>query len=248
VKKQEGPKLHDRQRLIFEILRGRRFEKMLEIGCATGYLSGVLKRFAGKMTSIDINPEYVRQAKMNVKGVRFFLCPAEKLIFKESGFDAVIFLDVLEHTLDPAKAVSQIHSKMRKGGTLYLSVPHKGWFAFLDADNVRRWLILGFPGFYRWLYRTLTGKNLAKIDASPLHRHYSVREIKGFLGEDFNLEDVYLRGCLLYPLGLLADPFVKRMPLVGAGVQRILEWLLDLDFRIGFGPASYNLLVVARKR
>jgi hypothetical protein len=51
----------------------------------------------------------------------------------------------------------------------------------------------------------------------------------------------------MYPLGLILDPFVKRIPFIGNGFHRFLNGLMDIDFRLGYGVASYNLMVVAEK-
>ena len=244
-----GPKvLRDRLRLVFGLLEGDRPKRILEIGCATGYFSRVLRGLAEQVVSVDINPDFVKEARRTTRGVRFHVGPAERLAFPGKDFDTVIFLDVLEHTLDPDKAIAQIHRKMSKGGRLYLSVPQKGWFAFLDVDNLRRAFRLHWPGLYEVLYRALTGKGRDPSTVAPRHRHYSLDEIERLLGGKFRVERDYQRGLLLYPLGLVLDPLVKRVPWVGGMLHEGLNVLMDLDFRIGYGDAGYNLLVVAVKR
>lgn len=245
--KSPSNKLHDRQRWVYHLLKQREHSKILEVGCATGYLSGILRTLTKQLVSLDINPEAVREAKRNTKGVHFYVCPAEKLSFKTTGFDVVVFLDVLEHTLDPAKAIEQIGKKMKKEGRLYLSVPQKGLFEFLDVDNLKRAALKHFPSLYSSLYKLLAGKELGQMAIPPKHRHYSLNDIRALLGNGFEIEESYHKGLLMYPLGLILDPFVKRIPLIGKAGHWFLNGLMDLDFRMSYGPASYNLLVVAVK-
>jgi len=48
---------------------------------------------------------------------------AEALGFKESVFDIVLCLEVLEHVKNPTAAMSQLHRVLKKDGLLYLSTP-----------------------------------------------------------------------------------------------------------------------------
>ena len=240
--------LKDRLRLVYGLLGDGHYGKILEIGCASGYFSRILRDFTDHLVSIDINPVFVKEARKGSKDIEFHVCPAEKLDFRQKGFDVVIFLDVLEHTVDPVEAIAQIRKKMKKGGKLYLSVPQKGWFEGLDVDNAKRAAIRYWPGFYRGFYRILTGKKTDRVKIPPQHRHYSLKEIADLLGQGFRIERYYQQGLFLYPFGLLIDPLIKRVPLLGNGLHILLNWLMDLDFKVGYGSASYNLLVVAAKK
>ena len=99
-----------------------------------------------------------------------------KTAFGDGFFDAVICLSTLEHvgmdntflyTPDPAKkesaryafleAVGEFRRILKKGGTLYLSVPYgryenRRWFQVFDADMVKRLKETFAPAFTRERY------------------------------------------------------------------------------------------------
>ncbi len=51
----------------------------------------------------------------------------EALPFKDSTFDAVTTLEVLEHLTHPEKALREIHRVLKPSGVLVMSSPNHGW-------------------------------------------------------------------------------------------------------------------------
>jgi SAM-dependent methyltransferase len=101
-------RLHDPQRLAFVAARYLFVAKMLagcgdvlEVGCADGYFSGIVRQHVGRLTAIDIDAESIAQARaMN--------SPTWPIDFRQGGIgdwprqhSASYCLDVLEH-IDPA--------------------------------------------------------------------------------------------------------------------------------------------------
>src|SRR5947207_2609260 len=74
--------------------------RVLEFGCATGYMSAELKRRLGcTVTGVELVPEAAELAREHCE--RVIVGDAELLdfpsLFGGQKFDAVIFADVLEH-------------------------------------------------------------------------------------------------------------------------------------------------------
>jgi SAM-dependent methyltransferase len=72
-------------------------------------------------------------------------CDVHRLPFQDSAFDGVIASAVLEHVVDPALAVSEIHRVLRPNGILYSEIPflqqvHEGAYDFtrLSLSGHRR--------------------------------------------------------------------------------------------------------------
>src|SRR6267143_814600 len=84
-------------RLLDPIASARRFDRVLEAGCGTGYLSRLLAgRYAWKIVPLDADPDglkYAREAGMCslVQG------NIAALPFDSASFDALLSIDVIPH-------------------------------------------------------------------------------------------------------------------------------------------------------
>lgn len=85
-----------RYKFVARMLEGK--GRVLEVGCADGFGSRIVRQHVGELTAIDIDPASIEEAKRGgskVWPVQFW----EHDILAEAlpGFDAVYALDVLEH-------------------------------------------------------------------------------------------------------------------------------------------------------
>lgn len=221
--------------------------RLLEIGCSTGYLTRHFLSRTERMFGLDRNARALSRAKRRHPQVSFTCADAERLPFADRSFDTVVMLEVIEHTASDSAAMSEVRRVLKVGGTLILSTPHAGLFAFLDPYNVRKAIQRAFPAAYRlaaWLVRFESGQytdNLAR------HRHYRLQELTALLEPDFTIRSVYRGGLCLYPLMAAAISVVARLwnsPAVLGWLVRLLNW----DFHCRFGRLSYNLMVLAERK
>ena len=90
-------------------------QKTLDIPAGNGLLAARLRERGHTVVCADINrekPDYVL-ADMN-----------ERLPFANAEFDAVVCLEGLEHTLDPASLIAELCRVTRPGGRIVLTVPN----------------------------------------------------------------------------------------------------------------------------
>lgn len=101
-------------------------KRVLDVGCATGYLAAALIERGCGVTGIELDPEAARQAEE--RGVRVFAGDVENMDLDEhlSGevFDVMIFGDVLEHLRDPLRALRRLEPFLREGGHVVASIPN----------------------------------------------------------------------------------------------------------------------------
>lgn len=107
--------------------------QILELGCASG---GTLARIQKEWTNcttwgIELNEDAAKLAERVVDHCYCGNCEEMELPGKDSSFDYILCLDVLEHLVDPWKMVQRLASKLKPGGALIASIP-----------NVTHWTVL----------------------------------------------------------------------------------------------------------
>lgn len=98
---------HDPKTLVFVLARYKfvakmlaGYDRVLEVGCADGFGSRIVRQAVGSLTAIDIDRQMIEDAKKNASKnfpIEFRCDRMDRLLAR---FDAVYALDVLEH-VDP---------------------------------------------------------------------------------------------------------------------------------------------------
>jgi O-antigen biosynthesis protein len=124
---------------ILGFLNGKE-RKILDVGCASGYLGKLIKERNPKcdIWGIDGNKEAVKEAERDYKQV--WLLNLNEPIpgnLTNEKFDVIIFADVLEHLLFAEEVLKYFRSRLKPGGRILVSLPNVGnW-------RVRFGLLLG---------------------------------------------------------------------------------------------------------
>ncbi|HOY56148.1 MAG TPA: class I SAM-dependent methyltransferase [bacterium] len=115
--------------------------KILDVGCAFGFMLKRIKPYFNQVYGIDISEFAIDQARKNTPTGIFNVINLnkEELPFPDNFFDFVTAFDVLEHTDDVKKSLNKITSKIKNGGQLMFSMPLKNtWagkiFSWFDKD------------------------------------------------------------------------------------------------------------------
>ncbi len=98
---------------------------VLDMACGEGYGSSVLAGTAGSVVGVDGNPEAFEHARLRYTrpGLTFAWGAVET--FGSPGmFDAVVFLQTIEHVVDPPAVLAHFRSLLRPGGVAYVSTPN----------------------------------------------------------------------------------------------------------------------------
>jgi SAM-dependent methyltransferase len=99
--------------------------RVLDMACGEGYGSEVLARSAASVVGVDGNPEAFEHARLRYSrpGLSF-----ERGLVETFGtprdFDAVVFLQTIEHVQDPEAVLRHFQSLLRPGGAAYVSTPN----------------------------------------------------------------------------------------------------------------------------
>ena len=231
--------------------------RLLDFGCSTGKFLGYLqeKAICRELYGCDVNSEVIAKAQAYYHGIEFVCIRTSEIPFPDSYFAVVTMLDVLEHVPDEVNVLKQVARVLIKGGTLILSVPHKGPFAWCDVGNIK----FRFPTLHRMFYQYIlrdmetytkkfrSGNGLfgdISISNNMWHKHYSDRELIQFLVPHFKLVKIEFFS-LLTPIWTNLNYIYQ---LVFKHDNPLFRWLLNTDFEIEAGRLSYNVILKARKK
>jgi len=99
--------------------------RVLDMACGEGYGSAVLAEAANAVVGLDANPEAHEHARLRY--------PADNLAFERGlvetfgepgSFDAIVFLQTIEHVQDPAAVLAHLRALLAPGGVAYISTPN----------------------------------------------------------------------------------------------------------------------------
>jgi len=113
----------------------------IDVGCGRGDLAAALIGAHWRMAGIEPSPEAAANARargVDVQVGTLADCPLEP-----SAYDAAVFQHSLEHTVEPLADLQRIHTALRPGGLVAITVPNFGnW----QARRLRsRWYHLDVP-------------------------------------------------------------------------------------------------------
>jgi len=145
------PELTKRLRLVFgnmleeDEVRGR---DVLDAGAGTGWFSRGLSEWGGRVTSLDVGPELMDQVRGKCDS-RLVVGSLLDLPFPGASFDVVLCTEVIEHTTDPRRAVSELCRVLRRAGILVITVPNRAWHWAVRAANALR--VRPYRGYENWV-------------------------------------------------------------------------------------------------
>ena len=217
--------------------------RVLDVGCSYGYGSAAMMAGgpAGRtVVGVERDPEAVAAAQHEYPWLTILSADAGALPVPDACADALLVLDVIEHLADPAEAIAEARRALRPGGTLILSVPHRGPLGGLDALNAYDRLRRRRPSWPP--LEPATGS------ASGVHRHFTRGGIEALLTPAFHVDRIARTGLGLAEIVYFSS-LVARVP---SGRERVpqpaqLAHLLVylLDDAVPWGPLGYTLTVRA---
>ncbi|MAH49330.1 hypothetical protein CMI37_26120 [Candidatus Pacearchaeota archaeon] len=144
--------------------------KFLQVGCGPADVINCIK--IGEKHSIDPLADFCKSKfKLNYEDTHLIQGVGENLPYKDNYFDIIIFSNVLDHTDNPKKVLSEINRVLKPNGILYFEshFHQKGFLLLADAY-----------GFFK---KTLTGKIF-----NPCHPHmFQFKDLKQLVSSKFEI-------------------------------------------------------------
>ena len=194
-------------------------QRVLDVGCASGYLAKILTARGFAVIGIDkpgaISDGFPPTATLIPADLDSGLPPLT------GTFQFILCADVLEHLRDPAKLLREIRAYLAPGGKLLASLPNSGNLYF------RLNVLMGrFPQHDRGLF-----------DRTHLHFYTWATWVNLFTKSGFMIEGVRCSGV---PVGLALPRWEDSPPV------RILEFAAFWMARVWKRLFAYQFVVVAR--
>ncbi len=99
--------------------------QVIDMACGEGYGSDVLSRNAASVLGLDANPEAHEHARLRYTAPNLRFDRGLVETYGEPGaYDAVVFLQTIEHVQDPVAVLEHFRSLLRPGGSAYISTPN----------------------------------------------------------------------------------------------------------------------------
>jgi SAM-dependent methyltransferase len=99
--------------------------RVLDMACGEGYGPEVLSRSAGSVVGVDANPEAHEHARLRYQRQNLSFERGMAETFGQPGtFDAVVFLQTIEHVQDPQGVLEHFRELLAPGGVVYVSTPN----------------------------------------------------------------------------------------------------------------------------
>jgi SAM-dependent methyltransferase len=111
-------------------------QRVIDMACGEGYGSEVLSRGAAGVVGVDANPEAHEHARLRYQRQNLTFERGLVETHGEPGsFDAVVFLQTIEHVQDPVAVLEHFRSLLVPGGTAYITTPNLLTLAGPDREK-----------------------------------------------------------------------------------------------------------------
>jgi len=203
-------------------------KRVVDMACGEGYGAAVLAKGAAAVIGVDANPEAFEHARLRyrVPNLRFERALVEQ--FDEGApFDAIVFLQTIEHVEQPGALLSRFASLLAPGGVLFVTTPNR--------------LTLAPPG--------------AERSGNPWHvREYAPDEFAALVRPAFAAVDLlglfHARKLRLHELAIRAgwDRVHPALRVTKPFYGRFVPAIDERDFELRAGPLerALDLLAICR--
>lgn len=172
---------------------------ILDVGCGQGSLiKEIISCFPHvSVFGCDVSFELCRISAKRNPGAIIIQSDAENLSFADGYFDFVFMTEVLEHLLNPVKALQEISRVLKASGSFLLTVPNRDWLLYERYKKTRE---IYQPVDDYWF-------NFEEVRSLLLVNNFVIKKVKGE-------ESLYFSGRMkrIERVGLMLLPTLnKRM-------------------------------------
>jgi ubiquinone/menaquinone biosynthesis C-methylase UbiE len=161
-------------------------QRLLDVGCATGYLAGFLYQHGHRVSGVDASRAMISRASRNFPAVEFQLADACQMPFNDGEFDQIFCASLLNVVDRPARLIREMQRIIRPGGRIHFLFPQTD---FSERDFVALDKSLKLDGFSRaalhsWHVMALKktrGEAVGMLQAAGLEIQQEARLLDGMV-------------------------------------------------------------------
>ncbi len=120
-----------------DLLHHTKGKRLLEVGCAYGFLLEYLDKRGWDVKGVEVSPLSSSFAQ-NTLGLDVHTGSLESADFEKHSFDVILLLDVLEHLHRPFDVLRHIYDLLAPGGTLVVQCPWELYHWEEIAESIYR--------------------------------------------------------------------------------------------------------------
>jgi len=207
-------------RIIFDLLKLKKTEYALDVGCGTGIFTNYLAKSGYKVKGIDVEEADLRVAKWRAEKlgihVDYRLQDIESMKEEDNKYDKIFSICVFEHVKNDVNGLKNVHRMLKPGGRFVLSLPNVSsvfpltHFAIKCPGSIKKVLFNSIIASSKSIseYESLYDKRFGH------QRRYSVNSItEKIVRAGFKLEKITFS---LGPFGGLFSSLIRTL--------KIFEW------------------------
>ena len=120
---------------IYKYLKDKEYQKLLDIGCGTGYLIDKLsKDYNAEYIGLDLSPEMIKQANnKNIKNAMFIEGRSDEIPYNDNTFDIVTCSQSFHHYPETDRSMLEARRVLKQGGLYILSDTGVGPFKMIGV-------------------------------------------------------------------------------------------------------------------
>jgi len=107
-----------------QVTRFKANGKLLEIGCAYGFLLNFFRQNGWDVSGVEISEESSSYARKRF-GLKVVTDTIEHAGYSDGEFDAILMLDIIEHLPDPVVSLKEVRRIIKPDGILIVQVPYE---------------------------------------------------------------------------------------------------------------------------
>lgn len=113
-----------RSRKTVPLLENIHGKRILDVGCASGYIGEILKKQGNYVMGLDLTKKDIFKAKRILDDAMVFDIETDDIKKLGKNYDLIIIVEVVEHLFDPEAAIKRLLPVLKNGGRILVSTPN----------------------------------------------------------------------------------------------------------------------------
>ncbi len=136
---------------LLRLVAPKKGMKILDLACGQGFFSEAFVREGAEVVGVDISSNLINIAKERVRGAKFFVSSADKLLFiPDHSVDAVVITLAIQNIQNISEVFREVKRALSPSGKMFLVLNHPSF---------------RIPGASAWGFDEISKKQYRRIDS-----------------------------------------------------------------------------------